>query len=209
MTLKKPPANQRKELRDEMRRVLAGLDSRWLQAASAEIARQLNHMFEQEFGESVRHILAWVPYFPGEIDLSGFISAQLGVREVYLPRVAPDYGMTFISVAGGWESRLSSGHFGIPEPAMEAGRAFDPQLAPQTAVIVPGLAFDTRGNRLGRGAGCYDRFFSDPEMLSARRVGVCWSLQVVKLVPTSAHDIPMQWLCHEREIYRINGRAER
>jgi 5-formyltetrahydrofolate cyclo-ligase len=62
-------------------------------------------------------------------------------------------------------------------------------------VLVPGLAFDGQGGRLGRGGGFYDRFLSG--LARARRVGVCWSGQVVERVPTGPGDERVHMLLTE------------
>jgi len=142
-----------KELRQEVRRVLVSLDPRWIEAASKELNNRLTELVEKELGGRIEHVLAWIPYFPGEIDLSGFITEQLERRVVYLPRVLPDHSMTFIAVGYDWRENVSAGFFGIPEPCGSLGRVYDYKMAPYTAVIVPGLAFDRQGNRLGRGGG--------------------------------------------------------
>jgi 5-formyltetrahydrofolate cyclo-ligase len=66
-----------------------------------------------------------------------------------------------------------------------------------TAVLVPGLAFDEHGNRLGRGAGVYDRFLATlpPSVL---RVGLCPEALVVPALPTEPHDVPMHFVVTER-----------
>jgi 5-formyltetrahydrofolate cyclo-ligase len=53
-------------------------------------------------------------------------------------------------------------------------------------VLVPGVAFDRTGGRLGRGGGFYDRYLT--AVAVERRVGVCFGCQVVELVPTAGHD---------------------
>ena len=55
--------------------------------------------------------------------------------------------------------------------------------------IVPGLAFDKRGYRLGYGAGYYDMFLA--AQLKGHKLGVCYPFQVVEHVPAEAHDVPM------------------
>ncbi len=55
------------------------------------------------------------------------------------------------------------------------------------AILVPGVAFDFEGARLGRGGGFYDRLLASPE-LSARRIGICFSRQIVGRVPIEPHD---------------------
>ncbi len=84
-------------------------------------------------------------------------------------------------------SELKPGAFGILEPANEApcaGNTFD-------LILVPGLAFDRRGGRLGRGKGYYDRFLSETGGL---RAGICFEDQVVEEIPGEAHDIRMDFL---------------
>lgn len=79
---------------------------------------------------------------------------------------------------------LSPGRFGILEPPDSA-----PAAAGFDLILVPGLAFDSSGRRLGRGAGFYDRFLRETPGL---RVGIHHDL--VERVPTEAHDIPMDFV---------------
>ena len=67
------------------------------------------------------------------------------------------------------------------------------------AVLVPGLAFDAHGNRLGRGAGVYDRFLAmlPPSVL---RVGLCPEALVAPALPTEPHDVPMHFVVTERRV---------
>ena len=61
--------------------------------------------------------------------------------------------------------------------------------------MVPGVAFDLCGGRLGYGKGYYDRFL---KRTRAFRIGVCFSSQIVESVPMEDHDIPMQGLVSEK-----------
>jgi 5-formyltetrahydrofolate cyclo-ligase len=70
-----------------------------------------------------------------------------------------------------------------------------------TAVLVPGMAFDRTGHRLGRGAGVYDRFLSTLPP-TALRVGLVHSGRLVDRLPTDAHDVPMHVVATEREVIR-------
>ncbi|MGH8048823.1 MAG: 5-formyltetrahydrofolate cyclo-ligase [Chthoniobacterales bacterium] len=80
-------------------------------------------------------------------------------------------------------SALVSGSFGTREPA--GGEKV--LLREAAAVLVPGVAFDRAGARLGRGGGFYDRLLGDPA-LTARRVAVCFACQLVDRVPVEPHD---------------------
>jgi 5-formyltetrahydrofolate cyclo-ligase len=83
------------------------------------------------------------------------------------------------------EDSLRKGAFGIMEPTGEtfAEENYDEiQLA-----LVPGMAFDKAGHRLGRGKGYYDRLL--PKLKKAKLTGVCFHFQLVDEVPAEPHDI--------------------
>jgi 5-formyltetrahydrofolate cyclo-ligase len=85
-----------------------------------------------------------------------------------------------------WDgSPLVPGVFGILEPAQTLP-IVDPSLV--DLWLVPGVCFDVRGNRLGHGAGHYDRALAG---VRAPRVGVAWSWQIVDHLPAEPHDVPM------------------
>ena len=66
------------------------------------------------------------------------------------------------------------------------------------AVLVPAVAFDGRGYRIGYGGGYYDRFL--PEVPQAARIGAAFSCQVVAEIPADSHDVPADRIVTEREI---------
>ncbi len=116
-----------------------------------------------------------------------------GGTDFALPRVDGER-LVFHRVTARGEMALSSGPFGTREPADDvATRMNDADAA---TVLVPGLAFDHTGGRLGRGAGFYDRFLANPA-LRARKVGVGFACQVVERVPMEAHDAPLDAIVTE------------
>ena len=81
--------------------------------------------------------------------------------------------------------RMRTGAFGIMEPVGQHFNDYDQiELA-----VVPGVAFDAEGHRLGRGRGYYDRFL--PLLPHAYKLGLCFDFQKVEHVPTDANDICM------------------
>ncbi len=92
---------------------------------------------------------------------------------------------------------LSAGHYGILEPRPEKIRITDSSTL--DIVFTPGAAFDRQGNRIGYGAGYYDKFFKrmGKEVL---KVALAYSLQVVDFVPSDAYDIPVDIIVTENEI---------
>lgn len=188
------------ELRREMKQVLQALDERWLQAASEQVCTNLFKLIEKDLSKRFEHILAWTSFFPGEVDLSTFLMREMEARKVYLPRCLEDRSMDFISISQDWLSQVETGPSGVPEPKHSVVALYDSSdslITENTLVLVPGLAFDRDGNRLGRGAGYYDRFLAKPALKSAIKVGICWSLQMVELVPTEEHEMAVDWVCHE------------
>lgn len=86
------------------------------------------------------------------------------------------------------EESLKEGAYGIMEPA---GPIFAPEKYDEIALaIVPGMAFDRAGHRLGRGKGYYDRLL--PKLKHTKLVGICWTFQLLDEVPTDSRDIPVQ-----------------
>lgn len=74
--------------------------------------------------------------------------------------------------------------YAIPEPVGELFEDFDKI----DVILVPGVAFDADGNRLGRGKGYYDRIL---KQTNAYKVGVCFNFQFIEKVPTEEHDVKM------------------
>ncbi len=91
---------------------------------------------------------------------------------------------------------LVAGHRRILEPQ---GPPADPAIV--DAALVPGVAFDLRGGRLGQGGGHYDRLLAGIE--DAWRIGVAFSCQVVPRVPRDDHDIAMDVLVTDHSVHRL------
>ena len=80
---------------------------------------------------------------------------------------------------------MQTDSYGILEPVGEPFTNYhDIDVA-----IIPGMAFDLAGNRMGRGKGFYDRLL--PKLADARKIGICFSFQLLEHIPTEAHDCPM------------------
>jgi 5-formyltetrahydrofolate cyclo-ligase len=86
---------------------------------------------------------------------------------------------------------------GILQPDPERTRAVEWRTI--QVVVLPGLAFDLRGYRLGRGAGYYDR--SLPALgPGARRIGLAFECQVVECMPADPHDVPVDRIVTEDRV---------
>ena len=81
-------------------------------------------------------------------------------------------------------ARIAPGAYGIPEPVDDGPEADDPAAL----VLMPGLAFDPQGHRLGYGGGFYDRFLAaEPHPT----IALCYAFQLLPQLETEAHDIPV------------------
>ena len=96
--------------------------------------------------------------------------------------------------------QLRTGRFGIREPVPELCPMVEPEAI--DAVLVPGLAWDRRGGRLGRGAGYYDRLFGHAAWRGFR-CGIFFAFQEVDQVPTEPWDVPLQAVVTDREVWRV------
>lgn len=199
---------RKRALREEYKKFLTNLDARWLSAASHVLGQQLTTLLNTRIPYDIEHILCFAAFFPGEVDLTQFISEQIGVRKIYLPISHEDGKMTFISIGQDWQTAATSGGFGIPEPDSGTGHPYNVAHAGSTAILLPGLAFDRMGNRLGRGKGYYDRFLSKPQHRDLLKIGVGWEFQLIEDSPSESHDISTDWFCYERGIIRTGTQFE-
>ncbi len=132
-----------------------------------------------------------------EVDLDAYARwlRGVGVRTL-LPRVRGER-LELVTVTD--DAPLRAGHRGVREPG---GIVIDPSVV--EAVIVPGVAFDPHGGRLGHGGGHYDRLLAGLPS-TARRVGVAFACQVVPAVPIEAHDEVVDAVVTERAVHHRRG----
>lgn len=121
---------------------------------------------------------------PGEVDLLEIMARHPDRRWVF-PRVVGD-DLIFHVVIDATED-LSPGAMGIREPLADLPRV---EVGEIDAFLCPGLAFDLRGGRLGRGRGFYDRMLAGARS-NALKMGVCFPQQIVPDTFAQAHDIAM------------------
>ncbi len=132
---------------------------------------------------------------PDEVDLRHFFErCAADGKSCYFPCVTGE-SLAFYRVTT-W-SDLAVGAYGILAPSAQAEL-----LAPEHCdlIIVPGVAFDRHGNRLGRGKGYYDRFLPG---VGGSRVGICFDCCVVEELPSEPHDARMDVVVTESGVMRF------
>ncbi len=131
---------------------------------------------------AAKTVLAFYP-LPDEIDITLLFQKFEEKKEFLLPVV---HGEELL-IRSYRKEQIAKGAFGILEPKGENFTDF----SKIDLILVPGMAFDAQGHRLGRGRGYYDRFLSSPVLRSAYTIGLAYSVQKMSTLPTEAHDIPM------------------
>lgn len=136
---------------------------------------------------------------PREIDTTALAQrAWEDGKRVLAPRVDWDAGrLGAVQIESFKEPDIRTGERGIAEPAGPEVKIDEIDL-----VVVPGLAFDVRGNRLGRGGGFYDRFLAQPGF-RAVRCGLAFEIQIVECVPVNAFDVSMHMLVTDAAVRRF------
>lgn len=133
---------------------------------------------------------------PDELSTREFIARWAGRKHFYLPRVN---GVN-LDILPYDSTRMALGAFHIEEP--QGDDVVDP--AEIELVIVPAVAYDRRGNRVGRGKGFYDRLLADTR---ATKIGVAYDFQLVEDIEADLHDVPVDFVITESHHLRITPRT--
>ncbi len=129
--------------------------------------------------------------FDGEADTTSMLRQALKAgKRIALPVMVEAKKTMVPSLVSDLDKELGIGPYGIMQPKKDCLRPVD--LSDIDLVIVPGVAFDKQGNRLGRGKGYYDRFLKNLPPQTPT-IGLAFSFQVLKKLPfTSAFDIAVK-----------------
>lgn len=149
----------------------------------AEKSRQLGALFaDSELYRRAESVYGYLPYNQEVRTVPMLERALADGKRVAVPKVFGDE-MRFI-----WLTNLNAveaGYSGIPEPVADGPVADDPHAL----VLMPGLAFDPEGHRIGYGGGFYDRFLAaEPEHPT---VALCYDFQMLAHLDTEAFDVPV------------------
>lgn len=183
-------ATTKHRLRASTRAARAALSAEQREHASARIMARLLALPQLRTAHTVLLYAA----ARDEVDLGGLIAPlhDRGVRTLF-PRVRAEH----LELVAATDVRtLQLGYRGVREPV---GRHVDPAVV--DVAILPGLAFDPRGGRLGAGGGHYDRLLARLPS-STVRIGVGFTCQVVPQVPLEAHDQLVHVVVTESAVHR-------
>jgi 5-formyltetrahydrofolate cyclo-ligase len=188
-------AEQKHQLRRSCRQIRKGLGEATRQQASLSICGWIESW--SVFQRSAV-ILAYMP-ITGEADLTPLLERQPQKRWV-LPRIIPEENHRMV-LHPYESSRLIRHPFGMAEPAPDL--PIIPSGEVQLA-LVPGLAFDRLGRRLGYGGGYFDRFLREFAGVS---LGVIFQALLLDHLPCGEHDVPVEWIVTEAGILQSNPKT--
>ncbi len=173
------PMMGKDDVRRWMRELKRAHTRQELSEMSADICRRI--MLGEEWCNAGSVLL--YNALPDEVDTQMLLDgALLTGKRVLLPKVCGDE-LVLVEYTG--PDCLSVGAYGILEPD---GTSLEGDDAVVNLAIIPGMAFDVHGHRLGRGKGYYDRLLS---RVNVYKMGICFPFQLLEYLPCEEHDVRM------------------
>ena len=187
----------KRELRQRIRKILADVPPEELETRSVKTCHR---MFEQREYINAEVIMVFLS-LPTEIDTTPLVlRAWQDRKRVLAPKVSWNQRRMLPIEIRSLTQVLAIANMGIREPV--TGIPFPVSLIDM--VIVPGLAFDEYGNRLGRGRGFYDRFLAHPEF-DGVACGLALEVQIMPSVPVGPLDRHVDMVITDENVRRFGG----
>lgn len=175
--------NPKSELRSTIRAALKNISSAVRAVESIELCERLKAQMQ-----SAHTILFFAP-LADELDIWPVLEFSMALgNDCALPFFETEKNIYGARVIRKLATDIVTGKFGVREPAPHCAKI---PLNSIDLVLVPGLAFDLQGNRLGRGQGFYDRLLSQ---VSGVKCGVGYDFQLREEVPTEPHDAKVDFI---------------
>ncbi len=169
----------KKELRQQIAAKKRSMSPEEIEKKSAKLAQLL---YQTQAYKQAKTIYGYMPYNQEVRTIPILEQAMKDGKRVAVPKVYGDE-MRFLYVQD--LTAMEKSDFGIPEPVADGPVADDTTAL----VIMPGLAFDPRGHRVGYGGGFYDKFLE--EETEHPTVALCYEFQMFSSLDTEEHDIPV------------------
>ena len=166
-------------LRRQIREKKRAMTQEQICSASEKLGQMLA---QTEQYRQAKTIYGYLPYNQEVRTVPMLQRALQDGKRVAVPKVYGDE-MRFIYMED--LSQVAKSEMGIPEPVADGPVADDPEAL----VLMPGLAFDKEGNRIGYGGGFYDKFLEKEP--NHPTVALCYAFQMVEQLQTQEHDIPV------------------
>lgn len=148
---------------------------------------------------SASKYLAAYRHSGAEPDLDSYLAEEAeNGKALFFPKYNRNLGQYEMAKADKFPEGFGKGKFGIQEPVGNSETATDDEIREMTW-LVPGVAFDKNGDRLGHGNGVYDRLLKKGDGL---KIGVCFNVQITKNIPLEDYDIMMDYIICEEGIIK-------
>ena len=175
-------------------------------AERIRMSEQITEMVRrQEAYRAAEDVLCFVSY-GSEVVTDDLIEQALREeKRVYVPRVtdAGSGAMEFVRITGLQE--LTEGYKGIREPV--SGDVYAPDCTGKALMILPGVAFDRQGHRIGYGGGFYDRYLERiHKICPMKTIAIGFQIQIVDWIEPGEYDMPYDVLITEREEITPDGK---
>ena len=195
-----PLHDAKRALRVTMIAARDAIDATTYRAASLHIATTI---CASPLFAAARTVLLTLPHKSEWDTRPVFVAALAAGKTVALPRVNTTTRMLELHRVNDIGRDIAPGYRGIPEPMDHT-----PPVGADAVdwILVPGVAFDLSGRRLGYGGGFYDRLLSAVSPQVARIAGA-FDLQVVPTVPAAPHDLLVDAIVTERRVLALSGRG--
>lgn len=193
-------SHNKTNLRTELLLRRRKLDKNMIAAQSDNMAKQL---FAWPYYQQAKVIMLFLSMFDEPQMVKIIEDSWSQGKTVCVPHMRKEFGVMDAAVIDNW-SELVKGRFNLLVPDPVTLKIINPELI--DLIIVPGVGFDHSGNRLGMGAGYYDRFI--PQAPQAILIGAIWSSHIMESIPHNDYDKPVHFLLNEDEIIKcdiING----
>ena len=158
------------------------------------------HVVGSNCFKNAQHIAFYTPV-KGEADPLGLHSLDIANKSFYLPVLSPQKSFHLIFVKINDETRYKNNIYGIPEPIYTAEDIMPAEKL--DLVIMPLVAVDRAGNRMGMGGGYYDRSFAfkkEPKINSPQLLGFAYDFQLLDSLSAEAWDVPLDFITTNQEL---------
>jgi len=188
----------KKTLRSEILNKRKALSKKEVFEKSSAIAKQL---FSTKQYKNANYIMCYID-FRNEVRTEEIIRTALNEgKNIIVPISVVETRQLILSQLLDYDKELEAGTYGILEPKKEFIREVKPEVI--DLVLIPGVAFDRRGYRIGYGGGYYDRFLAKINS-SVPKIALAFELQMVPYIKKGRYDIPMDYIITENEIIKAS-----
>lgn len=158
--------------------------------------RIIKTFMDSDFYKSSKVIMTYVD-FRNEVKTNDLIIQSLPYKRIIVPKTVPETKELILSELKDFELDLDIGEYGVLEPSKDSIRVVSHDII--DLILVPGSVFDVKGNRIGYGAGYYDRFFSKLDK-SIPKIALAYDFQIVDKLTPDNYDVPMDYIITESRI---------